>query len=145
MGNGTVSSINTSPVSVIGGFTDWTQVSAGENHVAAIRANGTAWCWGSGTLGQLGQGTVASTRSSPVSVVGGFTDWVQIAAGSFVTRAIRANGTAWGWGVGRNTGSNTTTNRSSPVSVVGGFTDWVQISGRDFSAVAIRSQPKYKN
>ena len=131
-----------SPVSVVGGFTDWIQISAGSNHTAAIRANGQAWCWGSNLFGQLGNSTT-TTRSSPVSVVGGFTDWTQISAGSAHTAAIRANGTAWTWGYngqGR-LGTNNTTGSSSPVSVVGGYTDWVQISSGSGHTVAIRTQP----
>jgi alpha-tubulin suppressor-like RCC1 family protein len=79
-------------VSVVGGFTDWVQVSAGQEFVSAIRANGTAWAWGRNDFeggGLLGDGTTIN-RSSPVSVVGGFTDWVQIDAGEFYhTAAIR--------------------------------------------------------
>ena len=138
--NSTVST--SSPVSVVGGFTDWVQMSAGDAHSAAVRANGTAWCWGSGFDGRLGTNNT-STRSSPVSVVGGFTDWVQIAAGITHTAAIRANGTAWAWGAGATgrLGDGTTSTRSSPVSVVGGFTDWVQIEACRFTngrTVAIR-------
>ena len=128
-----------SPVSVVGGFTDWVQISAGSAHTAAIRANGTAWAWGLNQFGQLGDNST-SARSSPVSVVGGFTDWTQISGGTVHTVAIRANGTAWGWGNNLNgrLGDNSTTYRSSPVSVVGGFTDWVQISARNHT-VGIRA------
>ena len=134
-----------SPVSVVGGFTDWAQVSAGNNHTAAVRANGQAWCWGINNYGQLGDNTFDG-RTSPRSVVGGFTDWVQISAGNNHTAAIRANGQAWCWGYNNNgqLGDGTTTSRLSPVSVVGGFTDWVQISVGKFSTfgaftAAIRS------
>ena len=139
LGDGTTS-VRSSPVSVVGGITDWVQISAASRHTAAIRANGQAWAWGNNPSGQLGDGTT-SDRSSPVSVVGGITDWAQISAGEFHTAAIRANGQAWAWGDNGNgrLGDNTTTNRSSPVSVVGGFTDWVQISTRGGHTAAIRS------
>jgi len=129
-----------SPVSAVGGFTDWVQITAGNQHTAAIRANGTAWAWGGGTSGQLGDNTTLN-KSSPVSVVGGYTDWVQVAAGGYHTAAIRANGTAWSWGrnQGGPLGDNTTTNQSSPVSVVGGFTDWVQVSAFSDRTAAIRA------
>jgi len=77
-----------SPVSVVGGFTDWCQVSAGGNHSLAARQNGTAWAWGFNSNGQLGDNT-ATSRLSPVSVVGGFTDWCQVAAGSTHSLGIR--------------------------------------------------------
>ena len=129
-----------SPVSVVGGFTDWVQISAGGEHTPAIRANGTAWAWGRNNYGQLGDNSTTN-RSSPVSVVGGFTNWIQISAGRDHNSAIRADGTAWAWG--RNNygklGDNTSTNRSSPVSVVGGLTDWVQISAGQYNNSAIRA------
>jgi alpha-tubulin suppressor-like RCC1 family protein len=139
LGDGTTTN-RSSPVSVVGGFTDWVQTSGGIYFRAAIRSNGTAWCWGKGSYGILGDNTTTS-KSSPVSVVGGFTDWVQLSCNVEATAAIRANGTAWGWGRNYwgNLGDNTTTNRSSPVSVVGGFTDWVQIASGDQHVMGIRS------
>ncbi len=130
-----------SPVSVVGGFTDWVQVSSGPLHTTALRANGTAWAWGQNSYGRLGDSTI-TTRSSPVSVVGGFTDWVQISAGYSHTAALRANGTAWAWGRGIHGclgDGQSNSSRSSPVSVVGGFTDWVQISAGNFRTFALRT------
>jgi alpha-tubulin suppressor-like RCC1 family protein len=128
-----------SPVSVVGGFTDWCQIAAGKNHSLAVRQNGTAWAWGSGSAGKLGDNT-AVNKLSPVSVIGGFTDWCQISAGDEHSVAIRTNGTAWGWGsdVRGQLGDNTTVNRSSPVSVVGGFCDWYAISAGSYQTLAIR-------
>jgi alpha-tubulin suppressor-like RCC1 family protein len=129
-----------SPVSVVGGFTDWTQVSAGRTHSLGLRSNGTAWTWGLNTGGILGDNTTISKRS-PVSVVGGYTDWIQLSAGGYHNLGIRENGTAWAWG--RNDagilGDNTTVDKSSPVSVVGGFTDWVQVSNGENHSVGLRS------
>ena len=139
-----------SPVAVVGGFTNWVQVTAGTDHTVGVRANGTAWAWGNSYAGQVGDGT-ANPRSSPVSVVGGFTDWIQVSAGNNHTIGLRANGTAWGWGYngeagtyfglpnGGQLGDNTRLNRSSPVSVVGGFTNWVQVSAGSNHTVAIRA------
>ena len=129
-----------SPVSVVGGFIDWCQVSAGVYHSVAIRQNGTAWTWGSAASGSLGNNTIVS-KSSPVSVVGGFTDWCQVSAGRDNNLGIRRNGTAWAWGKNYcgSLGDNTTVNKSSPVSVVGGFTDWCQVSGGNYHSLAIRT------
>lgn len=130
LGNGDIAIITTSsPIAVVGGFTDWCEIGASSNHVGAIRCNGTAWAWGCNSNGQLGDGTTIN-RSSPVSVVGGFTDWRKITGTLTHSLALRANGTIWAWGYNStgSLGDGTVANRSSPVSVVGGFTDWCAIS-----------------
>jgi alpha-tubulin suppressor-like RCC1 family protein len=140
LGNNTTVN-RSSPVSVVGGFTDWVRVSAKNAHNLGVRANGTLWSWGFNGTGQLGDNTVLD-KSSPVSVVGGFTDWSQASAGAYHSLGIRTNGTLWAWGSNRGPtnivrgqlGDNTSVNRSSPVQVVGGFTDWVQATaGLDHS------------
>jgi alpha-tubulin suppressor-like RCC1 family protein len=128
LGNGTL--INrSSPTCVVGGFTDWCQVSIGRCHSLGVRQNGTVWAWGGGTNGRLGNGA-AINRSSPVSVVGGFTDWCQVSAGYAHSLGLRTNGTAWAWGInsGGQLGDGTVVSKLSPVSVIGGFTDWCQVS-----------------
>lgn len=139
LGDGTKTS-RCSPVSVVGGFTNWCQVSAGGSHTAAVRTNGTLWTWGDGTSGRLGDGTTVA-KSSPVSVVGGFTDWCQVAVGCTTTAAVRANGTLWTWGdnVAGQLGDNTTVNKSSPVSVAGVFNDWCQVATVGNRVAAIRT------
>jgi alpha-tubulin suppressor-like RCC1 family protein len=130
-----------SPVSVVGGFTDWVQASAGTEHSLGVRANGTLWAWGNGIDGRLGDNTAVS-RSSPVSVVGGFTNWVQASAGGTHSLGLRANGTLWSWGSNANgrLGDNTVISKNSPVSVVGGFTDWVQASATSNHSLGLRSK-----
>jgi alpha-tubulin suppressor-like RCC1 family protein len=127
LGDGTIVN-KSSPVQVAGCITNWCYISASGDHVLAVRANGTAWSWGSNSEGQLGDGTTVN-KSSPVQVVG-ITNWCQVSAGRYHSIALRADGTAWAWG--RNNfgqlGNNCTTNRSSPVQVVGGITDWCQVS-----------------
>lgn len=127
LGDGTTIS-KSSPVSVIGGFTDWNGIASGSRTAIGLRCNGTAWSWGVNCCGSLGNGTTVN-RSSPVSLIGGFTDWCQVSIGQYSGAAIRTNGTAWTWGCGSFglLGNGFGTNSSSPVSVVGGFTDWCQI------------------
>ncbi len=139
LGDGTTTGSG-SPVSIIGGFTDWKELSAGGNHGLGLRANGTAWAWGYGNAGRLGDGTT-SNRSSPVSVVGGFTDWITLAGGGFHSLGIRANGILYSWGSNYTgqLGDGTSTARSSPVSVVGGFTDWISISAAVVHTLALRA------
>jgi alpha-tubulin suppressor-like RCC1 family protein len=138
IGDGTTV-LKSSPVSVVGGFTDWCQADVGCGHMAAIRQNGTLWAWGSNQQGRLGDGTTVN-KSSPVSVIGGFTDWCQVSVGCFHSSAVRQNGTIWAWGVGSlgRLGDGTTVDKSSPVSIVGGFTDWCQISAGYRHTTAVR-------
>jgi alpha-tubulin suppressor-like RCC1 family protein len=44
-------------------------IATGYHHSCAVRADGTLWCWGANSKGQLGDGTTASS-SKPVAVVG---------------------------------------------------------------------------
>ena len=128
-----------SPVSVVGGYTDWSQLFAGANFSLAIRTNGTLWSWGSYSFGKLGTNE-AVNRSSPVSVVGGFTDWCQISA-FYQSLGVRTNGTLWAWGYNSRgqLGDNTATGRSSPVSVVGGFTDWCHAAAGSRHSLGVRT------
>lgn len=138
LGDGTITS-RSSPVSVIGGFADWTSLQASSNHSLGLRSDGTAWAWGGGGAGGLGDNTVIS-KSSPVLIVGGFTDWVQLVGAANNSLGIRSDGTAWAWGGNStgNLGDGTTTAKSSPVSVLGGFTDWVQLAGGNTHGLGIR-------
>lgn len=139
LGDGTAVA-KSSPVSVTGGFADWCKISSGGFHTVGLRSDGTLWSWGHNSYGQLGDGT-SITKSSPVSVVGGFTDWCQIDSGFRVSVGIRPNGTAWSWGHGYCgvLGDGTTVNKSSPVSVVGGFTDWCQASAGWTQTMALKT------
>ncbi len=50
--------------------------------------NNDIWTWGNNASGRLGDNTIAD-KSSPVSVVGGFTDWSQVSASGLIAIAIR--------------------------------------------------------
>jgi alpha-tubulin suppressor-like RCC1 family protein len=139
LGDGTITS-RLSPVSVVGGFTDWCAASAGNAHSLGVRQDGSLWAWGCNGNGQLGDGTTTSSRS-PVSVVGGFTDWCAASAGGAHSLGIRQDGSLWSWGLNTNgrLGDGTITSRLSPVSVVGGFADWCAASAGESHSLGVRS------
>jgi alpha-tubulin suppressor-like RCC1 family protein len=143
MGIGVIAG-RSSPVAVVGGFTDWKSLGTGHYHSLAIRANGTLYTWGSNQFGQLGNnsstGTILPGISSPISVVGGFTDWVSAVGGGGHSLGIRANGTLYAWGYNNQgtIGNNSIVSRSSPVLVAGGFTDWVVIAANANSSFGLR-------
>jgi alpha-tubulin suppressor-like RCC1 family protein len=86
-----------SPVSVCGGITTWCQASAGFNHSLAITSGGIAYGWGRSLYGALGD-CCSSDRSSPVTVVGGFTNWCSISAGFQNGVGVLTSGCGYEWG-----------------------------------------------
>ena len=82
------SSNRASPVTVVGGITNWSQVSAGRYHSLGLASTGIAYGWGRNSNGQLGDGTTSS-RLSPVTVIGGLTNWNQVSAGGLHSLALK--------------------------------------------------------
>ena len=76
-----------SPVTTVGGGTNWKQVAGGYYHTVAIKTDGTLWTWGYNNYGTLGTNDT-TYYSSPVTTVGGGTNWKQVSCGSFHTVAI---------------------------------------------------------
>lgn len=140
LGNNTVAN-RSSPVQTIAYGTNWKQVSAGGRTTAAIKTDGTLWCWGDGDKGELGDNlsyVVGNNRkSSPIQTITFGTNWKQVSAGYFHTTAIKTDGTLWCWGSNTNgqLGDNTIVSKSSPVQTVAFGTNWKQVSaGYKFTA-----------
>lgn len=117
----------------------WREIYSGLNHFIAIKTDGTLWGWGGDAFGQIGIGTVATVRSSPVQI-GTRNDWSSISAGSTYTLGVRTDGTLWGWGINTSgeLGLNVATNRSSPVQI--GTRTWSKIlASAQATSLAVRS------
>jgi len=84
-----------------------------------VAAAGVVRCWGTNTLGELGDGTITN-RTSPVTV-SGLTNAATVTAGSGHTCALRADGTARCWGDNQfgQLGDGTVTQRATPAGVIG--------------------------
>jgi alpha-tubulin suppressor-like RCC1 family protein len=98
-----------------------TAVGTGFNHACAIRNDGTAWCWGQNTSGQLGDGTTID-RTSPVAVVAtGLPKLSAIAGGQAHTCAIGNDHSVWCWGANESgeLGNGTMSDNHTPVKVTG--------------------------
>jgi alpha-tubulin suppressor-like RCC1 family protein len=139
LGDGTTLD-KSSPVTTAGGGTNWKQVysAAGGDHMAAIKTDGTLWTWGNNGSGRLGDGTTTN-KSSPVTTVGGGTNWKQVSAGDTHIAAIKTDGTLWTWG--GNTygqlGNGTTTSISSPSQVISNVNNWKQVGAGESSTAAV--------
>jgi alpha-tubulin suppressor-like RCC1 family protein len=128
-----------SPIQTIAYGTNWKQVASGYQNTAAIKTDGTLWCWGSNVNGQLGDNTTVD-KSSPVQTICGGTDWKSVSCGEKFTAAIKNNGTLWTWG--RNffgqLGDNSSASRSSPVQTILYGQNWKSVSCGAANTAAIK-------
>lgn len=67
-------------------------------HTCAIDPGGGLWCWGNGSVGQLGTGNSGDGyRELLPARIGTASDWRAVSAGWRHTCALRADGSAWCW------------------------------------------------
>jgi alpha-tubulin suppressor-like RCC1 family protein len=79
-------------------------LATGYYHSLALKTDGTVWGWGYNNVGQLGDSTVTTPRTSPVQAkhpsdpTGYLQDVVAISADASYTIALKRDGTVWAWG-----------------------------------------------
>ena len=102
------------------GCRDVARLSVGFYHVCAMLDDGHVTCWGSNGSGQLGDGTVVVTRTSP-TLVASLDSVVSVSAGGSHTCAVLTDGTArcWGNNLWLQLGSGLTGDSSTPLPVQG--------------------------
>lgn len=115
------------PLQVPGG---WSQVVAGvgSSHATTcgIKQDLSAWCWGAGDSGQLGNDDFVSS-ATPVEVAGGH-EWASLTVGEDHTCGIDTDGVGWCWGLNQDgrLGDGTFVERHAPVQVTVSGT-WKQL------------------
>jgi alpha-tubulin suppressor-like RCC1 family protein len=97
LGRGTSSGSST-PLQV--SISDVSSVTLGKEHVCAIKqTNGSLWCWGYNSKGQIGDNSSA-TKTTPTQI---YTSGIlQVAAQENSTCALKSDNTVWCWGAGAN-------------------------------------------
>jgi hypothetical protein len=117
LGSASAGALSASPVRVDGGLR-FTSISVGLWHVCALAADGSAWCWGGGAQGQLGNGTFGQS-SVPARVVAPVR-FASVDAGGYFGCGLGVNGFTYCWGNNNNgeLADGTTTNRSAATRVV---------------------------
>lgn len=108
--------IQTAPIKIM---SDVVYVSAGVNHTAAIKKDGSLWTWGNNNDGQLGNGVEDKSSYVPVKVLDNVAS-VQCSDNN--TLAVKKDGSLWMWGkndYGQLMSSNKV-NVLSPVKVLDG-------------------------
>jgi alpha-tubulin suppressor-like RCC1 family protein len=76
------------------------QIATGSSYACALLDDGSAYCWGDDTYGELGNGAPGPARETPAKVII-TNDVAEIAAGRgrTTTCATKTDGTIWCWGV----------------------------------------------
>jgi alpha-tubulin suppressor-like RCC1 family protein len=81
------------PVQIGGGYS---AIAAGDNHVLALKTDGSLWGWGDNSAGQLGDGTT-SARSIPTRIGDGYSA-IAASGGFQFSLAQKTDDTLWAWG-----------------------------------------------
>jgi alpha-tubulin suppressor-like RCC1 family protein len=147
LGNGATAGDQISPSQESTAATDWAQISAGSDHSCAIKTDGTLWCWGDDTDGELGNGATAGDQISPSQESTLATDWAQVSAGQNFTCAVKVDRSLWCWG---NDGGNNwygnlgngpaiTGDQISPSQEITAATDWVSVTAAGQHACAVKT------
>ena len=117
------------------------QVSAGTHHSCGVATDDRAYCWGSNSRGQLGDGSMATQRERPVLVLGGLR-FRQVSAGSHHTCAVTTDYRAycWGWNYKGALGDGTDRVLARrPVAVAGDWRFRDVSAGQFFTCAVARS------
>lgn len=126
-----------SPVAVSGGLT-FQQISAAMDHTCGVTTSNTAYCWGNGGQGQVGNGSMGGPFRSPQPVAGGL-GFTRISAGSSYTCGLSTTGGiayCWGYNNMGKLGSWADTYVATPVQVIGPI-GGTQISAGDTHTCAV--------
>lgn len=117
----------------------WKTVSAGEEHTAAIRSDGSLWTWGSNEWGQLGNGNYLD--SGLPQRIGTDTNWKAISCGRNHVIALKTNGTIWAWGANdyKQLGTGVVANSVNHPVQIGSGSDWTMIASKNNHTVAVKS------
>ena len=89
------------------------------------------------TIGALLISAIFMLLPSPASAK---TSFIQTAAGSYHTTALKSDGTLWAWGDNYygQLGDGTTTDRHSPARI-GSDTDWASVAAGSYHTLALKS------
>ncbi|GAC1649845.1 MAG: hypothetical protein NVS4B3_07600 [Gemmatimonadaceae bacterium] len=97
-----VSGCSTTPIAVTGGLS-FTAITAGGDHTCGLTADGSAFCWGSNSFGELGNGSVVASEV-PMRV-GGSARFTALSAGELQTCGVARGGQTFCWGYYYSSGS----------------------------------------
>jgi alpha-tubulin suppressor-like RCC1 family protein/pimeloyl-ACP methyl ester carboxylesterase len=141
LGDGTTFARST-PVDVSGLTSGVTAIAVGDLHTCTLTADGGVKCWGSNSVGQLGNGTTTPIpQTTPVDVSGLTSGVTAITAGYSDTCALTTSGGVKCWGLNffGQLGDGTNTARSTPVDVSGLTSGVIAIETWGYTTCALTS------
>lgn len=95
------------------------QLSSGSDHYCALRADGTVWCWGSNSHGELGDGTrAASATPTKVDLPEPVAEVLAGRQRTCVRFKSSGNVTCWGDAANGGLGSGATADQTKPTGAV---------------------------
>ena len=149
LGNGTTAAQSV-PVQVAALGSNVARIAMGESaqHTCAMTNDGTPWCWGWNSAGQLGNGSLTDD-SAPVQVAHtddgqAFGEVTDMCTGWLHTCARKADGTTWCWGsnasgqLGSSALDATVKTRPVQVDLAGEATPGTLSCGASHTCVALR-------
>jgi alpha-tubulin suppressor-like RCC1 family protein len=81
-------------------LSDVVDISAGTEHMLAVKKDGTVWIWGYFLKKwKFSRPPYSPDSYWPISQLDGFTDIVTVIAGNETDMAIKKDGTLWLWGI----------------------------------------------
>jgi len=144
LGDNTIVS-KSSPIQTITFGTNWKSVACGYYHTAAVKNDGTLWCWGHNSYGQ-GANNTTTHRSSPVQTIAYGKNWKQATCMYYNTACIKTDGTLWTWGNNDTgqLGDSSVTNKSSPIQTIMYGVNWKEVSMGQRYTAATQYQDDYQ-
>ncbi len=83
----------------IGSDNDWKTISVGVVFACGLKVDGSAYCWGTDSHGELGDGTAGTGLTAlPIPIAAGDT-WLAISAGNEFGCGLKADASLWCWGL----------------------------------------------
>jgi alpha-tubulin suppressor-like RCC1 family protein len=122
----------------VGTDTNWASVAPSSHHTCGTRTDGTAWCWGNNSAGQLGVPTADASRNPNPLKVGNAADWTHVSTGGGgYSCGVRSDGSGWCWGWGKQgqIGDGAEVSRPSPTQVAG---SWAEMDAYNSTSCGIR-------
>ena len=83
---------------MITGLPNMSALSAGDEHSVVLDNDGNVWAWGKNWDGEVGNGQVSFSQSSPVKIAG-LDHVTEVAAADVHSLCLKSDGTVWTWGL----------------------------------------------